>query len=135
MRKCGSCTVCCTLTAVPELDKPIGMTCVHCEQGCRIYAGRPSSCETYACAWLTGHFDAAARPDRSGVLVEEHPLIVAVLLRPDLTRHDIPSSILRELEGYVAAGRPVIASGQFARIPVGMTPGEAKARMMRTIGA
>lgn len=67
-RKCGACTLCCTTLAVPELDKPNGVRCVHLtDEGCGIYEDRPPSCRTFECAWLRGGGDGIyQRPDFTG---------------------------------------------------------------------
>jgi len=53
-RACDDCTLCCKLVASPELNKPCGTWCHLCEigVGCREYAGRPPSCQTFRCMWL-----------------------------------------------------------------------------------
>jgi hypothetical protein len=54
-RECGSCSLCCKLIAVLELDKPEGRWCQHCSPGkgrCLIYNIRPSSCRGFHCGWL-----------------------------------------------------------------------------------
>ena len=133
MRSCGPCTLCCTLTYVAELDKPERVTCEHCSAGCRIYAGRPQACASYQCAWLAGEMSEAMRPDLSHVMVERYPLMVAALLEDGYAVANLPADVLAELDQYVAQGLPVIATGQFARLPVGMPAEEAKRRMVQTI--
>lgn len=69
MRKCGACTLCCTLPAIPELDKPAGVPCRHLTaKGCGIYDSpeRPELCRSFACNWLKGAVDEHARPDIVG---------------------------------------------------------------------
>jgi hypothetical protein len=54
-RACGSCSLCCKLLPIRELDKPESQWCVHCRPGhggCTIYADRPASCRGFACEWL-----------------------------------------------------------------------------------
>jgi hypothetical protein len=56
-RECGACSLCCKLTYVVELNKPIDSWCPHCQPGhggCTIYADRPTSCRTFTCGWLSG---------------------------------------------------------------------------------
>jgi len=133
MRTCGDCTLCCTLTYVSELNKPERVTCEHCDKGCRIYDGRPVACASYQCAWLAGEMSDAMRPDKSHVMVERYPLMVAALLEDGYTLKDLAPETLAELEAYVTEGLPVIATGQFARLPAGMAGEEAKRRMVQTI--
>lgn len=53
-RSCDACTLCCKVIGVPELTKPRGHDCNHCEtgRGCRIYARRPSVCADFYCSYL-----------------------------------------------------------------------------------
>lgn len=53
-RECGTCTWCCKVMNIKDLDKPAGQWCEHCDvgRGCRIYADRPPPCTRFACAWL-----------------------------------------------------------------------------------
>jgi coenzyme F420-reducing hydrogenase beta subunit len=72
-RECGTCTACCTVLAIAELQKPARWACdhVHCS-GCRIYADRPQPCRDFNCAWLRGAIpgDDSLRPDRLGLLFD-----------------------------------------------------------------
>lgn len=54
-RSCGTCTLCCKLIAVVELDKPPGEWCPHCVRkgGCAIHPTRPVGCRTFFCHWMT----------------------------------------------------------------------------------
>ena len=133
MRTCGTCTLCCTLTLVPELNKPERVTCEHCDNGCRIYEGRPKACSDYQCAWLAGEMSEFMRPDLSHVMVERYPLMVAALLETNYELSDLGSMTMEALHGFVEEGLPVIATGQFAKLPVGMSAQEAKDRMVKTI--
>ncbi len=80
-RACGSCTLCCNLMGVvmdaPEPIKPANTDCAHCSgRGCAIYDDRPKACRDFKCGWLAsqrltgGGWPIAARPDKSGVVVE-----------------------------------------------------------------
>src|SRR5262245_31688695 len=53
-RKCGSCSLCCKLLDIPEIDKPDNQWCKHCKpgHGCTIYDMRPPVCRAFACQWL-----------------------------------------------------------------------------------
>ena len=54
-RSCGSCTLCCKLLRIDELDKPKGEWCEHCAvgKGCRIYDERPAACRGFFCGYRT----------------------------------------------------------------------------------
>ena len=53
-KTCGSCTLCCTVMGVPELNKRPWDPCPHAAagDGCAIYAQRPAGCRTFVCGWL-----------------------------------------------------------------------------------
>jgi len=53
-RTCGSCSLCCKVLQIDELQKPVGQWCPNCAvgRGCKIYQTRPSECRTFHCAWL-----------------------------------------------------------------------------------
>lgn len=134
MRDCGDCTVCCTLCHVPELGKVEGAVCEHCDQGCRIYDGRPKSCASYKCEWLKGGLQEFMRPDISGAMIEVYPEMVGLLLAPGMTLNKLGSDVMQILSEYVDAGKPVIATGQAALLPKDMGGQEAKDILVRTVG-
>ncbi|MBY0508824.1 MAG: hypothetical protein K2P94_01610 [Rhodospirillaceae bacterium] len=53
-RSCGNCTLCCKVLSIPELQKPRGAVCVHCDwrKGCKTYAQRPMPCRAFDCSYL-----------------------------------------------------------------------------------
>ena len=79
---CGSCTLCCKVKSITELNKPMYTWCGHCEKGkgCRIYGTpeKPPSCTEYNCLWYsTQAFEdpnrrlpQEYRPDRTKVVVD-----------------------------------------------------------------
>ena len=75
--KCGSCTLCCKLIGVKELEKPKNEWCEHCNkmEGCSIYDSRPQGCVDYECLWLQSQdkedpWPEYLRPDKSKVVVQ-----------------------------------------------------------------
>lgn len=71
-RACGTCTLCCKLLRIAELDKPKGEWCEHCAvgKGCRAYATRPRSCRGFFCSYLTqAALDDRWLPARAKLLV------------------------------------------------------------------
>lgn len=80
IRECGTCSACCTVMGVPEIEKGTYEACEHlCEAGCGIYADRPESCRKFECQWLRGvlevdgSVDLALRPDACGVMFDYQP--------------------------------------------------------------
>ncbi len=75
---CGSCSLCCNLLAVPELDKQENCWCWHVNfghDGCSIYRDRPTGCKNFSCEWLKSHqnldrvpWPMELRPDNSHVV-------------------------------------------------------------------
>jgi hypothetical protein len=75
---CGSCTACCRVYAIPEVKKPAGPWCQHCDigKGCKIYDERPALCVDFKCLWLQSreredkrdHLPDELRPDRCKVV-------------------------------------------------------------------
>src|SRR3954453_3831090 len=67
-RACGTCTLCCKLIAVTDLDKAPGVWCLHCRrgQGCGIYQARPTECRSFFCHWmLEKGLSAEWKPDKA----------------------------------------------------------------------
>ncbi len=82
---CGSCTLCCRLLEVREIDKPAGHACTHIDKqrgGCRIYAERPGACRSFECLWLQSQarpgqqMPAELRPDRSHVVFVMDAMVI-----------------------------------------------------------
>lgn len=121
-RECGSCSACCTVIAVPEIEKGTYESCEHlCETGCGIYADRPASCRTFECQWLRGvlevdgAIDVAMRPDVCGVIFDYQPdtafgeIFIAWEVEPRASAKDLARSIIKGLaETYLVM---VVARG------------------------
>ena len=74
-RRCGPCSLCCTLLRVDALNKPAGRDCIHqrsgeASGGCGIHDTRPPVCRAYRCLWLQGGLEDDERPDRIGGVVD-----------------------------------------------------------------
>lgn len=88
MRECGTCTECCRLMGVPEIDKLPDHDCPHCvaKSGCAIYANRPTPCRVFLCGWLASDNDTAKA---AGLRVldtpEENQWRLPHSMRPDLS--------------------------------------------------
>ncbi len=75
-RQCGTCTMCCKLIEVTELEKPENVWCRHCKpgKGCGSYDSRPSVCRTFYCGWMVdGSLGDNWRPDRAKFIITEEP--------------------------------------------------------------
>lgn len=103
MRECGECTACCYNCKVDELNKPARTMCGNCTNGCSIYATRPHSCKTFECAWLQGEMFDDQRPDKCGVMIENHGQFRFAMCETDEWK-----SIEHILKVYVQKGIPVV---------------------------
>jgi len=111
-RQCDSCSACCTVIAVHEIEKGTYEPCTHlCESGCGIYAERPGSCRTFECQWLRGalevdgSIDTELRPDACGVIFDYQPdtafgeMFTAWEVAPGASTRGHARSIIEGLEG------------------------------------
>ncbi len=70
---CGSCSLCCKVMLVEELQKPQGVWRGHFKGGvgCSIHDSHPYSCGVFQCLWiLSPTMPIQARPDRLKVVME-----------------------------------------------------------------
>jgi Fe-S-cluster containining protein len=91
-RSCGTCTLCCKLLLVPELNKPMGTWCAHCKQGegCGIHETRPQACRDFFCGYLqTEQLSEEWHPVKSRIVVAGEPSGIVLYVdpgRPDAWR-------------------------------------------------
>lgn len=117
MRECGECTLCCTVTRVPELKKAENYACNYCtDEGCSIYDERPVSCQGFRCSWLDGELGDDMRPDKLHVVLEKLPdvPVYLALLEPGFNITDEMTAALSE---YTRKGISVVASNGSALLP------------------
>jgi hypothetical protein len=117
-RACGSCSLCCRVLGVAELDKPEGAWCQHCTKsaGCAIFgqAERPLPCRTWTCAWLDGAGTPDDRPDRSGWIVDEHQQTaddgttrIRIFVVRRVKPRRMPAYVLEVVASVLSSGLPV----------------------------
>jgi uncharacterized protein len=120
---CGTCTLCCKIMGVSELDKPANVWCQHCAKGkgCTIYETRPASCRIFDCLWLQSQqrpeaerFIPALRPDRSRVVLTATKTGKGVVAQVDPMRPDAwkAEPVQRVLNAAAKVGPVVIAIGR-----------------------
>jgi len=74
VRRCGSCSECCTALRIDMDDgtnKPMYKKCPSDKGGtrcCSIYDTRPKVCRKFECAWLQGMGSQSDKPDELGVI-------------------------------------------------------------------
>lgn len=115
-KSCGSCTLCCKVLRIAELEKAHGVWCKHARpgKGCAIYDTRPRECRTFHCGYLASpELSEEWHPARSKiVLIAEAAGGVTAVVdagRPDAWRQP---PFYQQLKAWardgVAAQRPVM---------------------------
>jgi hypothetical protein len=90
-RSCGSCTLCCKVLKILELNKPQGAWCQHCKPGagCKIYTERPLECRTFHCGYQTqAELGEEWKPDRSKIVLVVEPEANRITAHVDPQRPD-----------------------------------------------
>jgi len=88
-RACGSCTLCCKLLVIPELNKPGDVMCSYAVagKGCAIHDRRPRFCHQYFCGWrLDPNIDAQWKPEICGFLLSINLYYSALMVMVDPAR-------------------------------------------------
>jgi hypothetical protein len=88
-RICGSCTLCCTVMQVEELNKPAGVTCSYLAagSGCTIRDQRPRACRRFFCGWrLDPNIDSLWKPSICGFVLTISLRYGSMLLMVDPAR-------------------------------------------------
>lgn len=70
---CGTCSMCCKLLRIDEINKPQGKWCPSCKVGvgCRVYDTRPAPCRAFECMYiqpLYSDLPLEMRPDKLKVM-------------------------------------------------------------------
>jgi hypothetical protein len=71
-RDCGTCTLCCKVLRIDEVESPAGEWCKHCApgKGCRIHPERPDRCRDFYCMWLSQEgLGPEWKPERSKIVL------------------------------------------------------------------
>ena len=114
---CGTCTLCCKVLEIEELNKPVGRWCDHCEPatGCRIYASRPESCGAFECVWLQSQkqdtpFPADLRPDRCRAVLVPSVDGQTLIVHQDSSRPDAfrQGHLRHVIDSFVQARKAVV---------------------------
>jgi hypothetical protein len=114
---CGTCTACCRVFAIVEIEKEAGKWCQHCDigVGCKIYEQRPKPCSEFKCLWLQSQerpqkLGPELRPDRCKVVFSPttDPSIMSAI-----TMHGAPNAWDRKparglVDKMVKAGLKVV---------------------------
>jgi len=85
-RSCGTCSLCCKVYPVQELDKPAGRWCAHCVpgSGCAVHPDRPRSCRQFFCAWrLDPNLGSEWKPEVCRFVLSTEPAHPALMVMVD----------------------------------------------------
>jgi hypothetical protein len=85
-RSCGTCSLCCKVYPVLELDKPAGQWCRHCVpgSGCAVHPDRPRSCRQFFCAWrLDPNLGPEWKPEACRFVLSADPAHAALTVMVD----------------------------------------------------
>ncbi|MCK5615602.1 hypothetical protein KAR91_77775 [Candidatus Pacearchaeota archaeon] len=100
---------------MPELNKPEGLSCPHCKDGCNVYNMRPQSCVDFKCEWIKGNTEI----DPQEICLEKLPDVPVVLA---LTRNKKALFDNEEqLKEYLEKGIAVVSCYRTVLLPGGIT--------------
>jgi hypothetical protein len=115
-RECGTCTLCCKLMRVPELEKPPDKWCPNCAigKGCKIYEVRPPVCRQFLCVYLLDStMGEYWKPSHSRIILSNS---VATVLRvhvdpdrPDVWRREPYYSDLKKWSANALRASSIVA--------------------------
>jgi hypothetical protein len=88
-RSCGTCSLCCKVYSVKELEKPAGRWCVHSVKGggCGIHLERPHVCRQFFCSWrFDPNLGPEWKPEVSRFVLSADPAwqALVVMVDPDM---------------------------------------------------
>ena len=131
-RACGTCTLCCKLFDIRELDKPQFEWCKHCEigQGCKIYNTRPQECRDFICSFLVdSSLGEEWFPSKSKIVVtNDTGALIGVHVdpdRPEAWRREPYYSQIMSWAARAAAGEGQVVVWE-GRNAVALLPGGEK---------
>ena len=118
---CGSCTLCCKVLAIRELNKEKDVWCTHASRakGCDIYGHHPESCQNFFCEWLSGNWHSTFRPDKVHGVSTATTDGTGWLIHEDPGYPGVASALMRDyINDYIADGRKfvIVLCGQSRRL-------------------
>jgi len=113
-RKCGKCTMCCTVMSVDELEKPMWSRCTDLSvtRGCSRYDTRPDGCRHFECMWRRGLGSGRARPDKCGVMfvLSADGYVLVALVDAKKPNEWKKGEAARVIQEYLGRGVPVFVA-------------------------
>jgi hypothetical protein len=118
-RSCGTCSLCCKVYSIKEIEKPAGRWCVHRARGlgCSIHASRPRSCSDFFCSWLVDpHLGPEWKPEVARFVLSADAIHRAILVtvdpgQPRAWKREPYYAMLKKFsEVFVRIGQKVLVS-------------------------
>lgn len=88
-KTCGTCSICCKIVAVSDLNKPAHQWCVHNvpKKGCGIWGKHPDVCKVWQCGWiLMPQLDERWKPEKCGFIIRTRFRIDQLVIDVDPTK-------------------------------------------------
>jgi hypothetical protein len=85
-RSCGTCSLCCKVYSIKEINKPAGRWCAHRVRGlgCAIHPARPPSCRDFFCSWLVDpHLGPEWKPEVCRFVLSSDAVHRAIMVTVD----------------------------------------------------
>lgn len=85
-RSCGSCSLCCKVYDVPEIQKTAGKWCQFFKsgKGCTIHDKSPNQCREFFCNWMThASLGPEWKPDRCRFVMTTNPYNLNLTIQVD----------------------------------------------------
>lgn len=107
-RECGSCTMCCKVLGIRELEKMPNVMCKHVVKGkgCGIYDVRPPTCRSFSCTWLlTDTMPEELKPNKCHAvfaMYEQQPDQVTIYVDPGYPHAFREGALAHAIELFLA---------------------------------
>lgn len=123
-RACGTCSLCCKVVGVQELNKPIGTWCSHAKRqnGRAVYDARPASCRIFRCQWpLAEGIGPESKPDRAefALLKSDNGRHLTVFVDPGTPGAWRRSPYYEALKNRAKLGLPVSGAVRLVDVMIG----------------
>lgn len=139
--ECGTCTLCCELLPIKQLNKHHSKLCEFCiNDSCSIYPTRPEECKNFKCLFLNRELPSKLRPDQTHIIFEKIDDVDAYLMLvdpkyPEAYKANIVESFCLQLldEGYSILLSSFSDKPKRLRTPIGIRTQDMMDKIMKEI--